>query len=135
MNMIDYYLYCFQNYAKFDGRARRSEYWYFILCNVLVLIILAMLTSISDYIGAIMIGVYLLAMIVPWIAVTVRRLHDSGKPGGYFFVRFIPLVGGIWSLVLMFAESQPGQNEYGPNPKGIGSYENNDDLINSIGNQ
>jgi uncharacterized membrane protein YhaH (DUF805 family) len=136
--MIDYYLYCFKNYANFEGRARRSEYWYFVLCNVLVIIILAMLSGLSKSgYGFIFVIAYIFGMLLPWIAVTVRRLHDSGKSGGYFFVRFIPLIGGIWSLVLMCTDSEYGKNIYGYNPKGDGNEGNaaNETLINSIGNE
>lgn len=73
---------------------------------------------------------YGLAVLIPGLAVTVRRLHDVGKSGWFFFIILIPLVGVIWLLVLFFTDSQYGPNKYGPNPKGIG----NTDEIDEIGN-
>jgi uncharacterized membrane protein YhaH (DUF805 family) len=64
-----------------------------------------------------MIGLYALAIILPALAVAVRRLHDIGKSGWWLFITFVPLVGSIWYLVLLATDSQPGENEYGPNPK------------------
>lgn len=62
-------------------------------------------------------GLYLLAILIPSIAVGVRRLHDIGKSGWFMFIVLIPIVGGIWLLVLYCTDSEPGENEYGPNPK------------------
>jgi uncharacterized membrane protein YhaH (DUF805 family) len=63
----------------------------------------------------------ILAMIIPGLAVTVRRLHDVGKSGWFYFIVLIPIVGSIWILVLMVTDGQPGKNQYGKNPKGIGN--------------
>ncbi|GGD26554.1 DUF805 domain-containing protein [Hyunsoonleella pacifica] len=71
------------------------------------------------------IGVFLLATLIPWLAVNVRRLHDQGKSGGYFFINFIPIVGRIWYLVLMCTNGEYGPNKYGPDPK---SPDNNDEI-------
>jgi uncharacterized membrane protein YhaH (DUF805 family) len=60
-------------------------------------------------------------MIIPGLAVTVRRLHDVGKSGWFYFIVLIPIIGSIWLLVLAATDSQPGRNKYGPNPKGIGN--------------
>jgi uncharacterized membrane protein YhaH (DUF805 family) len=60
----------------------------------------------------------MLAVLVPSLAVMIRRLHDIGKSGWWFFISFIPLIGSIWLLVLLVTDSQPGENQYGPNPKG-----------------
>lgn len=62
-------------------------------------------------------GIYMLAMLVPGLAVGVRRLHDLGKSGWMILVALIPLVGAIWLIILFVTDSQPGENEYGPNPK------------------
>lgn len=64
-------------------------------------------------------GLYLLAIIIPSIAVGVRRLHDIGKSGWMMLISLIPLIGGIWLLVLMVTDSNPEENEYGPNPKEV----------------
>jgi len=73
--------------------------------------------------------IYLAAMFIPTLAVTARRLHDMGKSGTWFFIYFVPLIGGIWLLVLLFSDSQPGMNKWGYNPK-----DENRDEINEIGN-
>lgn len=130
----EYFLDILQNkYADFTGRARRSEYWFFILFVVIGFIATA---SISAAIGGnsyILIIIFFLAMIIPYLAVVVRRLHDVGKSGWFFFIRFIPIVGGIWLFVLFCTDSSFGTNEYGPNPKGIGEDYSDDNAIKSIG--
>ena len=106
-----------KNYANFNGRARRQEYWMFVLFNM----IFAFAAAAIDYVifGApgIIYGIYVLGIIVPALAVAVRRLHDIGKGGGWIFISLVPLIGSIWFLVLMVTDSVPGDNEYGPNPK------------------
>lgn len=115
----------FKKYAVFQGRSRRSEYWYFFLMNVIVSTVLNILSSLTDSQGfliflAIVSVVYSLALIVPAIAVSVRRLHDIGKSGVYYLFFLIPLVGQIMLLVWFATDSMPGDNMYGPNPKGVG---------------
>ena len=73
--------------------------------------------------------IYFAAVFIPTLAVTARRLHDMGKSGTWFFIYFVPLIGGIWLLVLLFSDSQPGMNKWGRNPKEEGS-----DEIDEIGN-
>lgn len=133
--MIDYYLNVLKfKYADFDGRARRSEYWYFVLGNFLAYLVLAGVGfALGEYVGLILLVVFWLGIIVPSIAVVVRRLHDVGKSGWFYFVALIPLVGGIWLLVLLCTDSQVGPNQYGPNPKGIGNNDNYNDQISNIG--
>ena len=86
-----------ENYANFDGRARRSEYWYFVLLNT-IFVILALL------INPVLYGLYALLVLVPGLAVSVRRLHDVGKSGAWLFISLVPIIGGIWLLVLMATE-------------------------------
>jgi len=141
MNMFDWYKkVVFENYANFSGRARRSEYWYFALCNFLISMILYIPliatgalsgneepdTSFFLFCGLLVL--YSLAIMIPSLAVAVRRLHDIGKSGWYYLVSLIPLVGGIILLVWFFTEGDPGSNQWGPNPKDS----NND--ISKIGN-
>jgi uncharacterized membrane protein YhaH (DUF805 family) len=129
-----YYLDVLKNkYADFNGRARRSEYWYYVLFNMLCIVAVVVVGTFLGTIGSIISVLAYLAILVPSIAVLVRRLHDVGKSGWFYFVAFIPLVGFIWLLVLLCTDSTPGSNEYGPNPKGIGNSMNDDQLINSIG--
>lgn len=123
--MIEWYLKVVRdNYANFSGRARRSEYWYFILCNALIKLVLGLITvaiikasNTMGIIGVVLIILYSFAMVVPNLAVVVRRLHDVGKSGWFYFVSFIPLVGQIWILALFCTEGNRGENKYGPDPK------------------
>lgn len=113
-----------KQYADFNGRARRKEYWMFVLFNIIfasVAIILDNLFGIAmKGIGyGPLYGLYLLAIIIPSIAVGVRRLHDIGKSGWMMLISFIPLIGVIWLLVLFVTDGNPGENEYGPNPKEV----------------
>ncbi|WP_452223607.1 DUF805 domain-containing protein [Lacinutrix chionoecetis] len=110
------------NYANFEGRARRQEYWMFTLINVLIIIALAIVSGIlvgvtEEPAFMIIYALYALAVLIPGLAVSVRRLHDQGKSGWYYLVSLIPFVGGIWLLVLMATEGDYGPNEYGPDPK------------------
>ena len=118
---------CLSKYADFNGRARRSEYWFWALAvglaifaiEILALIFLAVAKPLGILLFVVLV-VVALGAIVPGIAVTVRRLHDTGKPGVYILFGLIPLVGGIIMLVFTVSDSVPGDNQYGPNPKGIG---------------
>jgi len=122
----------FENYANFRGRARRSEYWYFTLMNLIIFIIAAILDSALGLnfaplpYGLIYAAVAVLT-IIPGLAVAVRRLHDVGKSGWFYFIVLIPLVGAIWLLVLFCTEGEQGTNKWGPNPKAVG------EEINEIG--
>ncbi|MBK8089716.1 MAG: DUF805 domain-containing protein [Chitinophagaceae bacterium] len=117
-----------KNYANFQGRARRSEYWYFVLCNLLVIIPLYVIaivgtaneSTVISTLGFGLYGIYALGTIVPGLAVTVRRLHDTNRSGWYYFIGLIPLVGGILLLVWMFTEGDRFQNNYGDDPKNPG---------------
>ena len=107
----------FSKYATFSGRARRSEYWFFTLFAAIVSAVLSILGMFLGVFGAILSGIWSLAILVPTLAVTWRRLHDIGKSGAFFFISLIPLVGSIILLVNVCKDSQPGDNQYGPNPK------------------
>lgn len=76
--------------------------------------------------------IYLLFVFIPGFALSVRRLHDVGKTGWFILISFIPLVGLIWLLILFCTDSVPGVNEYGPNPKGIGNFDEIDQIGNNI---
>ena len=117
-----------EKYAQFDGRARRAEFWWFALVNMgiawAIVIIGAILGSVNDALGTIASFAYfgyVAAMIVPAIAVSVRRLHDTGKSGGLWFLIFIPLVGAIILLVFYATDGDPTSNRYGPSPKYVTS--------------
>lgn len=113
----------FRNYCKFDGRARRSEYWFFTLFSFIVSTVLSILNSITSSQGRpgffyVLLLLFALATFLPSLGLCWRRLHDVGKSGAWFFIGLIPVVGTIILLVWFCKDSQPGVNHYGPNPKG-----------------
>ena len=114
---------CFSNYANFNGRARRSEYWYFTLFSILVNVAITVIgTMLGERIQAVLSGIFSLAVLLPSLAVTWRRFHDIGKSGAFYLIGLIPLVGTILVLVWTCTDSMPGDNQYGPNPKEKPSY-------------
>ena len=119
---MNWYLKVLKNYAVFSGRARRKEYWMFVLFNMVFSIVAIVLdnilgTAIEDVGYGLFYFLYAFAVLIPGLAVSVRRLHDVGKSGWMILICLIPIVGGIWLLVLMVTDSNPGNNQYGPNPK------------------
>ena len=119
---MNWYLEVLKKYAVFNGRARRKEYWYFFLFNIIISIVLAVIDgvtgSLSPEAGMGLLGtIYTLAVLVPGIAVSVRRLHDTERSGWWLLIALIPLIGAIVLLVFMVQDSKPGQNQYGANPK------------------
>ena len=138
---MKYYIRCLKKYTNFTGRARRSEFWFFILFHFIFMITILFLSNFFDNFSVvddsnalaslpmILYFIYFAATFIPTLAVTARRLHDMGKSGTWFFIYFVPLIGGIWLLILLFSDSQPGMNKWGYNPKEEGS-----DDINEIGN-
>lgn len=112
---MNYYLKVLKEYGNFSGRARRKEYWMFILFNMIFSIAAIFLDYIIGY--GLFYGIYALALLIPAIAVSVRRLHDIGKSGWMLLIVLIPLIGSIWLLILMATDSNPGENQYGENPK------------------
>jgi len=124
--IMNYYLEVLKKYAVFTGRAQRAEYWYFFLFHIIisfVLVILAMLASPEGDVGllsGIILALYTLyfwVVLIPGIAVSVRRLHDTNHSGRWLFIILVPIIGVIVLLVFMVRDSQPGANKYGPNPK------------------
>ena len=116
MPLVDYWkLVVLQRYAKFDGRASRAEYWWFYLGNFIVLFVLAALGRASS-LFVVLYVVYALALIVPTLAVAVRRLHDTGKSGWWLLIGLIPLAGFIILIVFLATAGNPGMNQYGPPP-------------------
>ena len=119
---MEYFLHALKNYAVFNGRARRKEYWMFVLFNLLFAIAAMLLdnmlgTTTNGVSGGYIYMLYSFALLIPGIAVAVRRLHDVGKSGWFMLIVLVPLVGAVWLLVLFCTEGTPGDNEYGPNPK------------------
>ena len=120
---MSWYLEALKKYAVFSGRSRRMEYWYFVLFNIIVSIVLGAIDGLlgtrGSYAGAgLLSGIYGLAILIPSLAVTVRRLHDIDRSGWWIFINLIPLIGAIVLLVFALSEGTPGNNRYGPSPKG-----------------
>ena len=116
---MNWYLKCLQQYGYLNGRARRSEYWYFSLFNFIIAFAIGfLLTPILGPTISIRIGyIYGFAVFIPSVAVGVRRLHDIGKSGWFILLSLIPLVGPIVLLIFYCMDSEPGENQWGPNPK------------------
>lgn len=121
--MFSWYSVVFSKYAEFDGRSRRSEYWYFSLVNILIYLAFQMLLIMTfpsfalPMILAMMYLFYAVVAFIPSLAVLFRRLHDTGRSGWWWLILFIPLVGTIILLTFLAEDSQRGSNLYGPNPK------------------
>ncbi len=115
MNIVESVTSVLKNFANFDGRARRSEYWWFFLASILVRIPLQLINPTLGVIAA-------LALLIPTIAVAVRRMHDVGKSGWYCLIP-------IYNIILACTEGEKGTNGYGPDPKGSGL----EDDIDAIG--
>ena len=105
-------------YCDFNGRARRSEYWWFTLAYCILSGILSGFAQGSTIFGIIS-GLVSLALLLPSLGVSVRRLHDVGKSGWWLLLVLIPVIGAIILLVWECKDSDPGDNQYGPNPKGM----------------
>lgn len=119
---MKWYLKVLKQYADFSGRARRTEYWMFVLFNLIFAIVAIILdnvigTAIEGVGYGLLYFIYALAVLIPALAVAVRRLHDIGKSGWMILIGLIPFIGGIWLLVLFVTEGNEGENEYGKDPK------------------
>ena len=119
---MNWFIGALQKYADFSGRARRKEFWMFFLFYVIFAVVLTIIDGLIGWgfaggsIG-ILYTLFSLGILLPYLAVTVRRLHDIGKSGWWYFIGLIPIIGGIWLIVLLATAGEPGDNQYGPNPK------------------
>jgi uncharacterized membrane protein YhaH (DUF805 family) len=118
---MEWYLKVLKNYANFEGRARRKEYWMFFLFNVLIAIVLGIVDGVLGMKTSSGFGIlgtlYSLAVLVPGIAVGVRRLHDTDKSGWWMLIALIPLLGAIVLIVFLATEGNGGSNRFGADPK------------------
>jgi uncharacterized membrane protein YhaH (DUF805 family) len=116
---MEWYICAIKKYGVFYGRARRKEFWYFYLLNFIIGIIIGLLTFFPNFgkIFEIISIVYSLALFVPMLAVSVRRLHDINRSGFYLFLALIPLAGIIKLIIYLSQDSFPDENKYGLNPK------------------
>ena len=120
------------HYLDFSGRARRTEYWMFTLINLLISWGFSLLDIVAETtIFTLISTIYSLLVIIPGLAVSVRRLHDVGKSGWYYLLILLPIIGWIWLIVLFATEGENGENQWGENPKGTG----NNSEINQIGRE
>lgn len=113
---MSWYIGVLKRYADFSGRARRKEYWMFVLFHLLISLGVGLIDGILGT-GPTLGLVYAVAVFLPGVAVSVRRLHDTGRSGWWLLLVLIPFVGAIVLLVFYFLDSEPGTNKYGPNPK------------------
>ncbi|NHM32312.1 DUF805 domain-containing protein [Neobacillus terrae] len=113
---MDWYLRVLKNYVGFQGRARRKEYWMFYLFNAIISLILYIVQSVAD-LSSLLTTLYSIAVFLPSLAVTVRRLHDTGRSGWWILIGLVPFAGAIVLLVFACLDSYPNENQYGQNPK------------------
>lgn len=115
---MNYYFEVLKKYAVFGGRARRKEYWMFVLFNFIISLVINLVAAFVEILFFLY-YLYMLAILIPGIAVTVRRLHDTNRSGWWWFISVVPVIGAIILIVFLAQDSQPGENQYGPNPKEI----------------
>lgn len=118
---MNYYFDVFKKYAVFSGRATRKQFWMFELWNVIVYFVLGMVTGIiahltGSHLFIIINWLYALAVVIPSLAVSVRRLHDTNRTGWWLLIDLVPIVGAIMLIVFCIEDSRP-DNKYGPNQK------------------
>lgn len=121
---MNWYLEVLKKYAVFDGRARRTELWMFFLFHLIAMVAL---TFVDRMLGlgnpdagyGLLSGLYQLAVLLPAIGVSIRRLHDTGRSGWWLLIGLVPCLGALVLIFFYIQDSVPGPNEYGPNPKGV----------------
>jgi uncharacterized membrane protein YhaH (DUF805 family) len=120
---MNWYFGVLKKYAEFSGRAQRKEYWMFFLFYILIYIAFAIIDGVTGTFSTkaggmgLLGGLYVIALLIPCITVTFRRLHDTNRSGWWILIGLVPLIGNIILLVFMVQDSNPGENQYGPNPK------------------
>lgn len=117
---MHWYIEVLKKYAVFEGRSRRKEYWIFVLISSLVLIFLSLIDEMTGWKvwdEGVLSLIYSLAVLVPSLAVLVRRLHDTDRSGWWVLIALIPLIGAITLLVFTVIEGSKGENRFGPDPK------------------
>ncbi len=120
---MNWYLVVLKKYAIFNGRARRKEYWYFLLFNIIISFVFGIIDGVTGSFSAeagmgLLGGIYMLIVLIPGIAVSIRRLHDTDRSGWWLLIGLIPLIGSIVLLVFLVQDSKPSENQFGANPKG-----------------
>lgn len=113
---MEHFLSVVKQYANFNGRARRQEFWMYVLFYFIFAVVLSIVTGLIGL--GFLVNIYSLALLVPSLSVGARRLHDTGKSGWWQLIGLVPLIGIIVLIVFWAQDSTPGENQYGPNPKG-----------------
>ena len=114
---MGWYLTVLRQYAVFSGRSRRQEFWIFNLINTIISIALSVIDEITANSPGILQGIYILAVFLPSVAVSIRRLHDTGRSAWWVLINLVPILGWIALIVFYATDGDPGENRYGPNPK------------------
>lgn len=113
---MNWYIKCWKLFADFEGRARRSEFWWFVLLNFPIVIIVAILDQLFGT-GHALTYLFIFLNLIPAMAVSIRRLHDVGRAWYWILATLVPIVGSIYLIYLFFLDSKPGPNRWGQNPK------------------
>ena len=114
---MNWYISVLKQYAVFSGRARRTEYWMFLLCNVIVMQLLGMVDKLSGGDKEFISGIYSLAVLLPSLAVAARRLHDTDRSAWWLLLGLIPIIGTLVLIYFMVCNGQQGPNRFGDDPK------------------
>ena len=116
--ILDWFKKALRNYTNFSGRARRKEYWYFVLVQMGLIIVAMILDAIifNSETGLFYI-VVVLGLFLPGLAVTIRRLHDTSRSGWWFLISILPLIGSIVLLVFLASDTKLETNQWGPPAK------------------
>ncbi|MGU5652093.1 MULTISPECIES: DUF805 domain-containing protein [Aeromonas] len=114
---MNWYISVLKQYAVFSGRARRTEYWMFVLCNVIVMLLLGMVDKLIGGDKELISSIYSLAVLLPSLAVAARRLHDTDRSGWWLLLGLIPIIGTLVLIYFMVCNGQQGPNRFGDDPK------------------
>lgn len=114
---MEWYLKAMRSWTDFDGRARRTEYWMFVLFYFVPMLFLSFAEPFLGTLSSILLFVIIVVHFIPGLAVAIRRLHDSGNSGWWLLIGLLPGIGFIVLLIFYCMDSSPGMNQYGPNPK------------------
>ena len=114
---MNWYISVLKQYAVFSGRARRTEYWMFVLCNVVFMLLVGMVDRLIGSDKEILSAIYSLAVLLPSLAVAVRRLHDTDRSGWWLLIGLIPVIGTLVLIYFMVCNGQQGPNRFGDDPK------------------
>jgi uncharacterized membrane protein YhaH (DUF805 family) len=114
---VNWYLKALRQYADFSGRARRKEYWLFLLINIIIAVILGIVDGAILGSSGVLGLIFALGILIPSFAVAARRLHDTGRSGWWLLIQFVPVLGSIVLIVFFCLDSEEKDNQYGPNPK------------------